>query len=130
MRKLWSYGGIAAAVVLIAFGVTSIVMGVNGRDTVRSNLNKELIVGTPDMTPKAIAAEAQAAGLKGVALPTKSVAGQTINTGSEARAFATYMRIHTLEATGGQTYAQMPRYATANGKGTNDAKAALTDPKS
>jgi len=130
MRKLWSYGGIAAAVVLIAFGVTSIVMGVNGRDTVRSNLNKELIVGTPDMTPKAIAAEAQAAGLTGVALPTKSVAGQTINTGSEARAFATYMRIHTLEATGGQTYAQMPRYATADGKGTNDAKAALTNPKS
>jgi hypothetical protein len=36
------------------------------------------------------------------------------------------MRIHTLEATGGQTYAQMPRYATADGKGTNDVTAALT----
>ena len=31
------------------------------------------------------------------------------------------MRIHTLEATGGLTYAQMPRYASADGKGTNDA---------
>src|SRR4051794_15086091 len=106
MRKLWNYGGLAAAIILIAFGVTSIVMGVNGRDTVRSNLGKELIVGTPDMTPSAIAGEAKAAGLKGVSLPTKSVAGQTINTGSEARAFAEYMRIHALEATGGQTYAQ------------------------
>src|SRR3954462_14380908 len=130
MRKLWTYGGIAAAVVLIVFGITSIVMGVNGRDTVRSNLNKELIVGTPDMTPKAIAAEVKAAGLKNVSLPTKSVAGETINTGAEARTFAEYMRIHALEATGGKTYAQMPRFATADGKGTNDDKAALKDPKS
>ena len=30
------------------------------------------------------------------------------------------MRVHALEATGGLTYAQMPRYATADGKGTND----------
>src|SRR3954454_14624240 len=125
MRKLWTYGGIAAAVVLIVFGVTSIVMGVNGRDTVRSNLGKELVVGTADMTPKAIAGEAKAAGLKNVALPTKSVAGQKIDTGSEARTFAQYMRIHALEASGGLTYSQMPRFATADGKGTNDAAKAL-----
>jgi hypothetical protein len=30
------------------------------------------------------------------------------------------MRIHALETTGGLTYAQMPRLATADGKGTND----------
>lgn len=129
MRKIWNYGGIIAAVVLIAFGVTSIVMGVNGRSTVRSNLSNEQIVGTPDMTPKAIAAEAKAAGLKNVDIPGNSVAGQKINTGSKARTFAQYMRIHALEATGGQPYAEMPRYATADGKGTNDAKAALTNPK-
>ena len=128
--KLFNFGGIAAAVILIAFGIASIVIGANGRDTVRSNLGNEAIVGTPDMTPKAIAAEAKAAGLKNVALPTKSVAGQSINTGSEARTFAQYMRIHALEASGGQTYAQMPRYATADGKGTNDEKAALKNPKS
>lgn len=127
--KLFNYGGIAAAVILIAFGITSIVVGLNGRDTVRSNLGTELIVGTPDMTPKAIAAEAKAAGLKGIALPTKSVAGKTIDTGAEARTFAQYMRIHALEATGGKTYAEMPHYATADGAGTNDVKAALKDPK-
>src|SRR3954447_6769728 len=130
MRKLLSYGGVAAAVILIVFGIASIVMGANGRDTVRSNLGTELIVGTPDMTPKAIAAEAKAAGLKNVSLPTKSVAGATINTGAEARTFAQYMRIHALEASGGLPYAQMPRFATADGKGTNDEKAALKDPKS
>ena len=40
------------------------------------------------------------------------------------------MRKHTLEATGGKTYAQMPRFVDANGKGTNDEKAAAKDPKS
>jgi hypothetical protein len=130
MRKIWKYGGFIAATILIAFGITSIVVGANGRDTVRSNLNKELIVGTPDMTPQAIAKEAKAAGLKDVSLPTKSVAGQTIDTGAEARTFAEYMRVHALEATQGKTYAQMPRFATADGKGTNDEKAALKDPKS
>ena len=130
MRKMWNYGGLIAATILIAFGVASIVIGANGRDTVRSNLNKELIVGTPDMTPQAIAKEAKAAGLKDVSLPTKSVAGQTIDTGAEARTFAEYMRVHALEATQGKTYAQMPRFATADGKGTNDEKAALKDPKS
>ena len=130
MRKMWNYGGLIAATILIAFGVASIVIGANGRDTVRSNLDKELIVGTPDMTPQAIAKEAKAAGLKNVSLPTKSVAGQTIDTGAEARTFAEYMRVHALEATQGKTYAQMPRFATADGKGTNDEKAALKDPKS
>jgi hypothetical protein len=128
--KLFNYGGFAAAAILIVFGITSIVVGANGRDTVRSNLGNEAIVGTPDMTPKAIAAEAKAAGLKDVSLPTKSVAGKAIDTGAEARTFAEYMRIHALEASGGKTYAQMPRFATADGKGTNDEKAALKDPKS
>jgi hypothetical protein len=127
---MWNYGGLIAATILIVFGVASIVIGANGRDTVRSNLDKELIVGTPDMTPQAIAKEAKAAGLKDVSLPTKSVAGQTIDTGAEARTFAEYMRVHALEATQGKTYAQMPRFATADGKGTNDEKAALKDPKS
>jgi hypothetical protein len=128
--KIFNYGGAVAAVILIAFGIASIVMGVNGRDTVRSNLGDELIVGTPDMTPDATAAAVKESGLKGVSIPTKSVAGQTIDTGSEARAFAEYMRIHALEATGGKTYAQMPRFATADGKGTNDEAAALKDENS
>jgi hypothetical protein len=39
------------------------------------------------------------------------------------------MRKHTLEATGGQTYAQMGRFLDASGKPTNDEKAAAQDPK-
>jgi F0F1-type ATP synthase membrane subunit c/vacuolar-type H+-ATPase subunit K len=126
MRKLFEIGGLVAAAVLIAFGVTAIVMGVNGRSTVRDSLKLEQIVGSPDMTPSAIAAEAKKAGLPAsITLPTTDVAGKPINTGDRARAFAAYMRIHTLEATGGVPYAQMPRFATADGKGTNDPTKAV-----
>jgi hypothetical protein len=126
MRKFYEIGGGIAAVLLIVFGVAAIVMGVNGRNTVRDSLKLEQIVGTPDMTKVAIAAEAKKAGLPAtIKLPTTDVAGKAIDTGARARAFATYMRIHTLEATGGVTYSNLPRYATADGKGTNDTAAAL-----
>ena len=127
MRKWLEIGGIVAGIVLVLFGVGAVVMGVNARSTVQSSLRQEQIVGTPDMTPKAIAAEAQKAGLPAtISLPSCSVAGAAIDTGGEARCFARYMRIHALEATGGVPYAAMPRYATADGKGTNDAAKALT----
>jgi hypothetical protein len=61
-------------------------------------------------------------------LPTCDIACKAIDTGSRARAFASYMRIHALEASGGLTYSQMPRYATADGKGTNDATKAQMSP--
>ena len=64
-RKLFEYGGVAASIVLVAFGIAAIVLGVNGRSTVHNNLALEQIVGTPDMTPSAIKAEAKQAGLKG-----------------------------------------------------------------
>jgi hypothetical protein len=128
MRKALEIGGVVAAVVLIAFGITTIVMGVNARSTVQDSLKQEQIVGTPDMTPQAIAASAKEAGLPAsIDLPTKAVANQPIDTGDEARTFASYMRIHALEATGGQTYAQMPRYATDDGAGTNDPTQATQD---
>ena len=83
MRKFFEIGGLVAAAVLIAFGVAAIVMGVNGRSTVRDSLKLEQIVGSPDMTPSAIAAEAKKAGLPAsIALPTVDVAGKAINTGS------------------------------------------------
>jgi hypothetical protein len=108
MSKFFKYSGIAASVILIAFGIGSIVVGVNGRDQVRSDLAREQIVGTPDST----------------------IPNQLVNTGAKAQAFAKVMRKHTLEATNGQTYAQMARYIDANGKPTNDEKVAAKDPKS
>jgi hypothetical protein len=107
MNNFFRYGGIAASIILIAFGIGSIAVGANGRDQVRSDLAREQIVGTPDST----------------------IPGQLVNTGAKAQAFAKVMRKHTLEATNGQTYAQMGRYIDANGKPTNDEKVAAKDPK-
>jgi putative Mn2+ efflux pump MntP len=139
MRKVFEIGGLVAAVILIAFGITSIVVGFNGRDTVHKSLQQEQIVGSPDMTPTAIRAEAKKAGLPAtIDYPTVSVAGKKINTGDEARAFAGYMRIHSLEATGGLTYAQMGRFMAKPGTpakftdghgATSDEQYAVIDPK-
>jgi hypothetical protein len=44
-----------------------LVLSINGKNTVKDDLSQEKIVGSDDMTPDAIAAEAQQAGLSGVA---------------------------------------------------------------
>ena len=129
MKKLFAYGGVGASVILIAFGIGATWVGVSGRDQVRSNLKLEQITGTPDMTPSAIKAEAAKAGLRNVSFPSCSVAGKSVNTGARAHCFASYMRIHALEATGGQVYAQLGQYLDKNGKATSNKALAATDPK-
>jgi hypothetical protein len=106
-RKLFEYGGIAASIMLIAFGIGSIGIGIAGINEVRDNLARENIVGTPD----------------------SSIPGQKVDTGSEAKAFAAVMRKHTLEATEGQTYAEMGRFLDAKGNQTSDEAKAAKDPK-
>jgi hypothetical protein len=117
LRTLLEWGGFAAAAILVTFGIAAIVMGFNGRSTVSDSLKQEKIVGSADMTPAAIKAEAKEAGLdiNAIDLPTVSVAGKQINSGERARAFASYMRIHALEATHGFTYAQMGRFVAKPG---------------
>jgi F0F1-type ATP synthase membrane subunit c/vacuolar-type H+-ATPase subunit K len=115
MRKLFEWGGFGAGIILVAFGVVAIVMGFSGRSTVVDSLKQEKIVGSPDMTPALIVKEAKEAGLTGVDFPTASVAGKPINSGERARTFASYMRIHALEATSGYTYAEMGRFVAKPG---------------
>jgi hypothetical protein len=136
-RKLLQWGGFGAGAILVAFGVVAIIMGFSGRATVADSLKLENITGSPDMTPALIAKEAKDAGLTNVAnMPTVSVAGKAIDSGPRARAFASYMRIHALEATGGFTYSQMGRFTAkpdapkaelAVGGGTDNPQYALTD---
>jgi hypothetical protein len=139
MRKLFEIGGLVAAAVLIAFGVVAVTMGFSGRDTVNKSLANEFIVGSGDMTPTAIRAEAQKAGIASAVKewPTKSVANQKIDTGDRARLMAQYMHIHALESTHGFTYAQMgiwtakpgtPKAELMPGGGTDNAAFAAIDP--
>jgi hypothetical protein len=108
-RKLFEYGGIAASVVLIAFGAGAVGIGIAGLNEVRDKLAQENIVGTDD----------------------SSIPGQKVDTGSEAKAFADVMRMHALESTGGLTYAEMGRFQSAaspdDPKGTSDEEAAAKD---
>ena len=136
LRKVFEWGGFAAGAILVTFGIVAIVMGFNGRATVSDSLKLEKITGSADMTPALIAKEAKEAGLTGIKLPTKSVAGLPVNSGERARTFAQYMRIHALEATGGYTYAQMGRFTAkpntpkaelAVGGGTDNPQWALMD---
>lgn len=137
MKKALQIGGIAAAVVLVAFGIAAVVLGVNGRSTVNSTLEQEFIVGSQDMTTQAIAPEIKAIQASqqkiaaeqkqaklpasqrftftDVSAPSCSVAGDTVNDGSSARCFAQYMRIHALGSSNGLTYAQMGRYQAKSG---------------
>ena len=136
-RKLLEWGGFGAGAILVAFGVVAIAMGFSGRATVADSLKLEKIVGSADMTPALIAKEAKDAGLTNVAnMPTVDVAGKAIDNGTRARAFASYMRIHALEASGGFTYAQMGRFTAkpdapkselAVGGGTNNPQFAMID---
>jgi hypothetical protein len=140
-KRILELGGYFAALVLVAFGIASLVMGVSGRNEVRKDIKREYIVGSPDMNKTAIRAEAKDAKLPAAIiadLPTCNVAGKAINSGSRAKCFASYMRIHTLEASGGFTYAQMGRFEAkpgapkaelAVGGGTDNPKFAVTDPK-
>ena len=131
-KRLVEFGGYAAALVLVAFGAAAIVMGVDGRNEVRTDIKREFIVGSPDMNRTAILAEAKKAKLPPeivADLPTCDVAGKEIDTGARAKCFASYMRIHTFEATGGKTYAEMGRFLTKDGKDTSDPKLAAVDPK-
>jgi hypothetical protein len=126
MKKFLEIGGVVAGIILIAFGAGALFLSVQGKDTVVTSLKEQQIVGTPDMTQAEIGESAKAAGLPaGIALPTCDVAGLAINSGERARCFADYMRIHAYEATGGVPYSQMPRYATEDGKGTNDPSLAV-----
>jgi hypothetical protein len=137
MKRILELGGVAAGIILIAFGIAAIALGSNGKSTVSSELKQQQIVGTPDMTPSGIKGEATAAGLKNIVLPTCSVAGKAVDSGARARCFAQYMRIHALEATGGFVYAQMgiyvakpdtPKAQLMPGGGTSNPQFAAVDP--
>jgi hypothetical protein len=87
MSRPFRLGGYGASAVLVLLGITCIVVGLLGRAEVSDRLEQEQIVGTPD----------------------SSISGETVDSGSEAKIFADTIRKHTLEATGGLTYAEMPR---------------------
>jgi hypothetical protein len=114
MRQLFAYGGIAASLILVAFGIGAIAIGIDGRNEVRDAIAEQNITATPD-APELTNGKLEA--------------GQAIKTGAQAKAFADVMEHHALESTGGKRYAEMGRFLTADGKETSDENLAAKDPK-
>ena len=117
-RKLVRVGGYVSGGVLIAFGIIVIALGAWGIHFTRDHLQQEGIVFGPATDPA-------------VAEHAEQWAGEPVETGSQALAFAEIMREHTLASTGGLTYAQMGRFQSADdptdAAGTNDEAEAAKD---
>ena len=116
--KVLRIGGFISGGVLIVFGIIVIALGIYGIHFTRDSIKQEGIVfGSAD--DPAVQEHAE------------QWAGEPVETGSQALAFAEIMREHTLASTGGLTYAQMGRYQSAENPddpaGTNDEAAAATD---
>ena len=94
MKKWFAYAGIAASVILVAFGIGAIVIGVDGYNTVRDEIAAQNITDGDD------AAELTDGELQ---------PGQAIKTVARARAFADITEHHTLEPDEGKRYAEMGR---------------------
>ncbi|MGL6280497.1 MAG: hypothetical protein ACRC50_13195, partial [Gaiella sp.] len=117
-RKIFEIGGLVAGAVLVVFGIVAIVMSVDARTTVRDSIEQEQIFFGSTDDPA-------------VAKHASQWAGQQVQTGDQSRAFSLIIREHALEASGGLTYAQMGRFASADNPddpaGTSDPEAALKD---
>jgi hypothetical protein len=116
--KALRIGGYVSGGVLIVFGVIVIALGAWGFTFARDHIKEEGIVFGPASDPA-------------VAKHAEKWAGEPVETGSQALAFAEVMREHTLASTNGLTYAEMGRYQSADDptdpKGTNDEAAAAKD---
>lgn len=116
--RLLRIGGFISGGVLILFGIAVIALGIWAFAFTRDSIQQEGIVFGPASDPA-------------VAEHAEEWAGEPVETGSQALAFAEIMREHTLSATGGLTYAQMGQYQSAadpaDPVGTNDEAEAAKD---
>ena len=107
-RKTWdqivSGAGAVIAVILIVLGGLAVYGGRFGQDNVQERLAPQNITLPPAdvMTPD----EAAAVG---------DYAGQAVDTGPEAEAFASYIAVHLAEVNEGATYAETSAAARAEG---------------
>ena len=107
-RKTWdklvSSAGIVVAIVLVVLGGLAVYGGNFGRNSVQDRLTPEKVAFPPydAMTP-----EEQAS--------VGHFAGQTVDTGPEAQAFATFIAGHLTFVNDGKTYAETSAAARVDG---------------
>jgi hypothetical protein len=106
-RNLVWLGVAIAGLIMIVGGVYALMEGLSARDQVKDKLEAQGIVTPEDA----------------------SIPNATVNDEATAESMAEIIDQHAAESTGGLTYAEMGRFATADGDpaGTNDESEALTD---
>jgi hypothetical protein len=115
-RKAWdrlvSWSGLIVAIVLILVGAMAVYGGSFGQQNVKDRLAPQMVTFPPydAMTPT----EQQEVG---------TFAGQQVENGVQAEAFARYIAGHLAEVNGGQTYAQTS--AAARDENTPPKEAAV-----
>jgi hypothetical protein len=105
MKKAFPIGLMIIGLVFLTGGAYTTYRGVDAKAQVRDELLAQNITTTPD-----------------AAIPNVRV-----HDAATAQAMADIIEHHMLEATGGQTYAEMDRFLAKDGGTTSDDTAALTD---
>ena len=105
MKKAFPIGLMLIGLAFLVGGVYTTVRGLDARTQVRDQLLAQNIVTTPDA----------------------SIPEAQVRDAATAQSMAEVINKHMLEATGGETYAEMDRFLAADGGTTSDETAALLD---
>ena len=113
-RRILEIGGVVAGVVMIAFGIGSLALGINARQTVGDELKREFIVGSEDVNPADTEEAVAEAGL-GRAWTSRRATWRRRRSRTEATPVASPGTCASarFESSGGNAYAQMGRYVSA-----------------
>jgi hypothetical protein len=105
MKKAFPIGLMIIGLVFLAGGAYTAYRGLDAKAQVRDELLAQHIVTTPDA----------------------SMPNVRVQDAATAQSMADIIEHHMLEATGGQTYAEMDRFLSKDGGTTSDETQALTD---
>jgi len=105
MKKAFPIGLIIIGLVFLVGGAYTTYRGFDAKNQVRDELLAQNITTTPDA----------------------SIPNVKVQDAATAQSMADIIEHHMLEATGGQTYAEMDRYLAADGGTTSDETAAMLD---
>ncbi len=105
MKKAFPIALVIVGLVFLGAGVYVTVRGFDAKDQVRAELLAQNITTTEDA----------------------SIPNARVDDAATADSMANIIGVHALEATGGQTYAELGRFLAADGGDTSDEAAALKD---
>lgn len=129
MRQIFEIGGLDAAGVLIAFGIGAIAMGERPLDrAVGARAGEDRRLARNDAQDHRRRGEGGRPCRRPSRCRRETSPASPSTTATARAALPATCAIHALDATGGLTYSKMPRFATDDGKGTNDAAAAPQGP--